>query len=92
MFSNTIMRKLVKTDLTLEAVLFAVLALLVSQVAMLDILPYEGSTLTLLVIAVVVVVALAFFRLIVPLIIAAIIVIVMIILIFGGIPVPSLLT
>ena len=71
--------------------LFAALALLLSLVAMVDILPYEGSTLTLLIIAAIAVVALAFFRLIVPLIIAAIVVIVLIILIFGGIPVPSLL-
>jgi hypothetical protein len=72
-------------------VLFAILALLLSYAAMLDILPYEGSTLTLLIIAVIVVVALAFFRLIVPLIIAVVIVLVLLILIFGGIPVPSLL-
>ena len=71
--------------------LFAALALLLSQVAMVDILPFEGSTLTLLIIAAIAVVALAFFRLIVPLIIAAIVVIVLLILIFGGIPVPSLL-
>lgn len=71
--------------------LFAALALLLSQVAMVDILPYEGSTLTLLIIAAIAVVALAFFRLIAPLIIAVIVVIVLIILIFGGNPVPSLL-
>ncbi|HEU4605336.1 MAG TPA: hypothetical protein VFS46_03775 [Nitrososphaera sp.] len=71
--------------------LFAALVLLLSQVAMVDILPYEGSTLTLLIIAAIAVVALAFFRLIVPLIIAVVVVIVLIILIFGGIPVPSLL-
>lgn len=71
--------------------LFAALVLLLSLVAMVDILPYEGSTLTLLIIAAIAVVALAFFRLIVPLIIAAVVVIVLIILIFGGIPVPNLL-
>lgn len=71
--------------------LLAVLAFLLSQVAFLEILPYEWSTMTLLIIAAIAVVALAFFRLLVPLIIAAIIVVVLIILIFGGIPVPSLL-
>jgi len=72
-------------------VLLAALVFLLSHGAMVDILSYEGSTLTLLIIAAVVVVALALFRLIVPLIIAAIVVIVLIILVFGGIPVPSLL-
>jgi hypothetical protein len=72
-------------------VLLAVLAFLLSQVAFLEILPYEGSTMTLLIIAAIAVIALAFFRLLVPLIIAAIIVVVLIILIFGGIPLPSLL-
>ncbi len=69
----------------------AALVLLLSRAAMVDILPYEGSTLTLMIIAGIAVVALTFFRLIVPLIIAAIVVIVLVILIFGGIPVPSLL-
>ncbi len=64
------------------------LALLWSQIAMVDILPYKGSTLTLLIIAAIAVIVLAFFRLIIPLVIAAIIVIVIIILIFGGIPIP----
>jgi hypothetical protein len=72
-------------------VLFIVLALLLSQVAFLEILPFEGSTMTLLIIAAIAVIALAFFRLLIPLIIAAIIVIVLIILVFGGIPVPSFL-
>jgi hypothetical protein len=73
-------------------VLFALITLLLSQVAFVDILPYEGSTMTLLIIAAIAVVALAFFRLLVPLIIAAIVVVVLIILVFGGIPVPSLLS
>jgi hypothetical protein len=72
----------------LVSLVAALLWLLLSQVAMLDILPYRGSTLTLLIIAAIAIVALAFFRLIVPLIIAAIIAIVLIILIFGGIPIP----
>ena len=66
-----------------------VLLLLLSQVAYIEILPYEGSTMTLLIIAAIAVIALAFFRLLVPLIIAAIIVVVLIILIFGGIPIPG---
>jgi hypothetical protein len=70
-------------------VLLVLLALLISQVAFLEILPYEGSTMTLLIIAAIAVVALAVFRLLVPLIIAAVIVVVLIILVFGGIPVPS---
>ena len=72
--------------------LFALLAFLLLQVAFVDILPYEGSTMTLLIIAAIAVVALAFFRLLVPLIIAAIVVVVLIILVFGGIPIPSLLS
>lgn len=69
--------------------LFALVVLLLSHVAMVDILPYQGSTLSLLVIAAIAVVALAFFRLIIPLVIAAIVVVVLIVLLFGGIPVPS---
>jgi hypothetical protein len=82
------LRKLVKTTVPWEAVLFFVLVILLSKVAMVEILPFEGSTLTLLIIAAIAVIALAVFRLLVPLIIAAIIVIVLIILIFGGIPIP----
>jgi len=70
-------------------VLFALIALLLSHVAMVDILPYQGSTLTLLVIAAIAVVALAFFRLIIPLIVVAIIAAVLVILLFGGIPIPG---
>lgn len=69
--------------------LFALIALLLSHVAMVDILPYQGSTLTLLVIAAIAVVALAFFRLIIPLIVVAIIAAVLVILLFGGIPIPG---
>ncbi len=68
--------------------LFAAL-LLSSLVAMVDILPYQGSTLTLLVIAAIAIVALAFFRLIIPLVVAAIVAVVLVILLFGGIPVPG---
>jgi hypothetical protein len=60
--------------------LLVVLSLLLSQMAFLEILPYEGSTMTLLIIAAIAVAALAFFRLLIPLLIAAI---------FGGIPVLS---
>lgn len=67
---------------------FAVLAALFSFVAMVDILPFEGSTLSLLIIAAIVIVALAIFRFLVPLIIAVVIAIVLMILLFGGIPVP----
>jgi len=70
-------------------VLFALIPLLLSHVAMVDILPYQGSTLTLLVIAAIAVVALAFFRLIIPLIVVAIIAAVLVILLFGGIPIPG---
>jgi len=52
-----------------------------------DILPFQGSTLSLLVIALIAVIALAIFRFLVPLIIAGIIVILLLVLIFGGIPV-----
>lgn len=65
----------------------SLLLVLWSHIAMVDILPYRGSTLTLLIIAAIAVLVLAFFRLIIPLVIAAIIVIVIIILIFGGIPI-----
>jgi len=65
----------------------AVIALL-SLVAMVDILPFEGSTLSLLIVAAIVIVALAIFRFLVPLIIVVVIAIVLAILLFGGIPVP----
>lgn len=66
---------------------FAVIALM-SLVAMVDILPFEGSTLSLLIVAAIVIVALAIFRFLVPLIIVVVIAIVLAILLFGGIPVP----
>ncbi len=53
-----------------------------------DLLPFKGSTISLLVIALIAIVALAIFRFLIPLIIAGIIVILLLILIFGGIPVP----
>lgn len=68
----------------------AVLVLLLSIVSTLDILPYQGSTISLLVIALIAVVALAIFRFLIPLIIAVVIAVVLVILLFGGIPVPSL--
>ena len=52
-----------------------------------DILPFKGSTLSLLVIALIAVIALAIFRFLVPLIIAGIIVVLLLVLIFGGIPI-----
>lgn len=52
-----------------------------------DILPFQGSTLSLLVIALIAVIALAIFRFLVPLIIAGIIVVLLLVLIFGGIPI-----
>jgi hypothetical protein len=87
-FSKTFLRKLVKITVLSETMLLFVLALLMSQIAMLEILPFAGSTMTLLIIAAIAVIALAVFRLLVPLIIAVIIVVVLLILIFGGIPVP----
>jgi len=52
-----------------------------------DILPFKGSTLSLLVIALIAVIALAIFRFLVPLIIAGIMAILLLVLIFGGIPI-----
>ncbi len=52
-----------------------------------DILPFKGSTLSLLVVALIAVIALAIFRFLIPLIIAGIIVILLLVLIFGGIPI-----
>ena len=52
-----------------------------------DILPFKGSTLSLLVIALIAVIALAIFRFLVPLIIVGIIAILLLVLIFGGIPI-----
>ncbi|HEX9678871.1 hypothetical protein [Nitrososphaera sp.] len=69
----------------IELAIFAVLLFLV---AMVDILPFEGSTLTLLIIAAIAIVALAIFRFLIPLIIAVVIAVVLMILLFGGIPVP----
>ncbi len=54
-----------------------------------EILQFQGSTLTLLVLSLIAVVALAVFRFLIPLIIAGIIVVVLLIVIFGGIPIPS---
>ncbi|MEM2140653.1 hypothetical protein [Nitrososphaera sp.] len=62
--------------------------LILSLVAMVDILPFEGSTMSLLIIAAIVIVALAIFRFLIPLIIAVVIAIVLMIILFGGIPVP----
>ncbi len=54
-----------------------------------EILQFQGSTLTLLVLSLIAVVALAVFRFLIPLIVAGIIVVVLLIVIFGGIPIPS---
>ncbi len=61
---------------------------LLSLVALVDILPFEGSTMSLLIIAAIVIVALAILRFLIPLIIAVVIAIVLLILLFGGIPIP----
>lgn len=61
---------------------------LLSLVAMVDILPFEGSTMSLLIVAAIVIVALAILRFLVPLIIAVVVAIVLMILLFGGMPVP----
>lgn len=53
-----------------------------------DILPFQGSTLFLLIIALIAIVALSIFRFLIPLIIAGIIAVLLLVLIFGGIPVP----
>ncbi len=53
-----------------------------------DILPFKGSTISLLVIALIAIIALAIFRFLIPLIIVGIIAILLLVLIFGGIPVP----
>jgi hypothetical protein len=65
------------------------LSSLLGQIAMIEVLPFQGSTLSLLVIAGIAVVVLAIFRLLIPLIIVGVVVIVLVVLIFGGIPVPS---
>lgn len=57
--------------------------------AMVDVLPFEGSTLTLLILAAIAIIVLAVFRLLIPVIVVGIIIIVLLILVFGGIPVPS---
>jgi len=54
-----------------------------------EILQFQGSTLTLLVLSLIAVVALAVFRFLIPLIIPGIVVVVLLIVIFGGIPIPS---
>lgn len=63
---------------------------LIIQAGIIDILPYEGSTLTLMLIAAIAIIILAVFRFLIPLIVAGIIVIILLILIFGGIPIPTL--
>lgn len=64
-------------------------AVLLALVAMVDILPFEGSTMSLLIIAGIVIVALAIFRFLIPLIIAVVVAIVLMIILFGGIPIPG---
>jgi hypothetical protein len=54
-----------------------------------EILPFQGSSLTLLIMALIAMVVLAIFRLLIPLIIAGIIIIVLLILVFGGVPIPT---
>lgn len=66
-----------------------ILFVLLIHAAMIDIFPYEGSTITLLVIAAIAIIALAVFRFLIPLIIAGIIVIILLILVSGGIPIPN---
>lgn len=72
-----------------RSALIAVLVLLASLFATIDILPFEGSTLSLLVIALIAIVALALLRFLIPLIVAIIIAVVIVIILFGGIPIPS---
>lgn len=62
--------------------------ILLSLAAMVDILPFEGSTMCLLIVAAIVIVALAILRFLIPLIVAVVVAIVLLILLFGGIPVP----
>ena len=64
-----------------------VLASKLILLVVIDVLPFKGSTVSLLVIALIAIMALAIFRFLVPLIIAGIIAILLLILIFGGIPV-----
>jgi hypothetical protein len=73
----------------LLSALFVLQLLLSAPFSMVDILPFEGSTLTLLVIAAIAIVVLAILRLLIPVIIVGIIIIVLLILIFGGIPIPG---
>jgi len=54
-----------------------------------DILPFPGSTIFLLIVAIMAIVALAIFRFLIPLIIAGVILILLLVLIFGGIPIPA---
>jgi hypothetical protein len=69
--------------------MFGLAVLILSLVAMVDILPFEGSTLSLLIIAAIAIVALAIFRFLIPLIIAVVVAIVLMIILFGGIPIPG---
>jgi hypothetical protein len=69
--------------------MIAFFVLLASLFATVDILPFEGSTLSLLVVALIAIVALALLRFLIPLIVAVIIAVVIIIILFGGIPIPS---
>ncbi|TLX94155.1 MAG: hypothetical protein E6K91_07240 [Thaumarchaeota archaeon] len=65
-------------------------SILVTLAAMIDILPFKGSTLTLLIIALIAIIILVIFRFLITVIIVGIIVVLLLILIFGGIPVPSI--
>lgn len=63
---------------------------LITLAPMIDILPFKGSTLTLLIIALIAIIILVIFRFLITVIIVGIIVVVLLILIFGGIPIPSI--
>ncbi len=65
-----------------------VLASKLILLVVIDILPFKGSTVSLLIIALIAIIALAIFRFLIPLIIAGIIVVLLLFFIFGGLPVP----
>ncbi len=69
----------------IPTILFSVLKWLAVTI---DILPFKGSTLSLLTIAIIAIVILAIFRFLIYVIIVGVIIVVLLILIFGGIPIP----
>lgn len=66
-----------------------VILFVLKWLAVIDILPFKGSTFSLLIIAIIAIIALVIFRFLIYVVIVGVIIVVLLILIFGGIPIPA---